>query len=567
MDTMETSSADTQLSSKHITGLRDSDSYNTFPAPHPSLPHSATHTRPWHTASDFYESPFIALYSEGDCPYNQFSRDYAVHGGTTKLRYTDPSKVYPSPPSGSSTSKSTVPLPEEAGEFTPSYSTHLVGVLDSPTVMRRNDLPHRLLTPPPTMPSTTLELPDLDVDISFDGQEAEEDGDEFEGDVPFFGPSDSSGSSPHSIQSDFPLSPLSPPWDPPCPQGPSVASTHDFSFSSELASIWSPCGVGKNPLLRASDDIPPLASQEPCSLLELDAPCPLLAPISIPWSPHQTYDIEHEPTTSHASSPSLTDSDELIPPSSPLISRLDLPELEDDELPQIIPSSPCRRSCSYLPSTDIEMDDSTSDSIAESPGQQLLSLPGADTDDYLIPALPTPIPTFVPFTPSQPLLFIDDPRDVPLPRSPSPEDFELCLSPEDITDPELAGLFDLRKRSVAAERAARRVEALVDEVDLFTRVEAQKTRKRTRERSKEVGALLRLKLGDGVGMCPQEKSPEVNQHSSQRRRGVIGSIPQLVAQMVFRRNDTSRPLTKRKTAMAPREYSRSSLSRSVVPDV
>ncbi|KIK91667.1 hypothetical protein PAXRUDRAFT_830634 [Paxillus rubicundulus Ve08.2h10] len=565
MDTMETSSADTLLSSKHMTGLRDSDSYDTFPALHPSSPHSATHTRLWHTASDFYESPFIALYSEADCPHNQFARDDAVHGGATKSRYSDPSKVYPSPPSGSSTPKSTVPLPEEAGEFALSYSTHLVGVLDSPTVMRRNDLAcHRPLTPPPTMPSTTLELPDADIDIVFDDQETEteEDGDEFEDDAPFFGPS---GSSLHSIQSDFPLSPLSPPWDPPCPQVPSVASAQDFSFSSELAFIWSPCGVSKNPLLRASDDIPPLASQEPCSLLELDAPCPFLAPISISWSPHQTYGIEHEPTTSYVSSPSLTDSDKLIPPNSPLISRLDLPELEDGGLPQIIPSSPCRRSCSYLPSADIEMDDATSNSLAESPGQRLLSLPGADTDDYLIPELPTA--PFVPLAPSQPLLFIDDPRDVPLPRSPSPEDFELCLSPEDITDPELAGLFDLRKRSVAAERAARRVEALVDEIDLFTRVEAQKTRKRTRERNKEVGALLRLKLGDGVGMCPQEKSPEVNQQNTQRRRGVIGSIPQLVAQMVFRRNETSRPLTKRKTAMAPRAYSRSSLSRSVVSDV
>jgi hypothetical protein len=161
------------------------------------------------------------------------------------------------------------------------------------------------------------------------------------------------------------------------------------------------------------------------------------------------------------------------------------------------------------------------------------------------------VPSRVPFVPSQPLLFIHDPRDVPLPRSPSPEDFNLCLSAHDIdNDPELAQLFDLRKRVLAAMQGGP-----------FESPECTgKATRKDRERSKEVGALLRLKLSDKHAIDVSEwKSPE------RRRRGVIGSISQLVSQMVFRRNDTSRPLMKRKPLSA-QEYVRSPLSSCVAAD-
>ncbi|KAH7890114.1 hypothetical protein F5I97DRAFT_640375 [Phlebopus sp. FC_14] len=275
------------------------------------------------------------------------------------------------------------------------------------------------------------------------------------------------------------------------------------------------------------------------------------------------------------SSPS-TDYDELPPPSSPLISRLNLPD-DDDEMPHIIPSSPCRRSCSDLPDTDVEMShlsesDDASSVVSSSPSQILLSLPGADTDDELLPVdsmslTPAAAASFLPCPPGQPLLFIDDPRDVPLLRSPSPEDFHISLSPEDITDPELSQLFELRKRSIAAANAAP-----ADGSDLFTRVEARKTRRRERERCKELSDLLRLKLeGNKVGTTSpkshedEQLQPQPQQQrdrQNHRRRGALSSMSQLVAQMVFRRNDTSRPLAKRKTGMIPREYIRSSLSRA-----
>jgi hypothetical protein len=514
--------------------------------------------RSWHMASDSCDPLFIAPCPESDYLHIDFARNH--QGAPTQLLYADSRKVYPSPPSGSSTSKSSIPLPEEAGEFVPLYySTHLAGVLDSPPVMRREDLAsQKPLTPPPTMPHPTLNLPDTDVDIH---QEVEETEEECDTDESYPGPSGSSP--PHTVQPDHPLSPLSPSWDPPCAQALPIASSQDFPESEHLNALFSPCDGSAPPTLDYCHPSP-LSPPKPSSLLEVDvdAPCPLLAPIGISWASSQPSESDPEPPSPSASSSSLTsliDYDELPSPSSPLISRLDLPDLEDDVLPEIVPSSPSRRSYSGLPDSDVEMGDSTSDPVLALPGQQLLSLPGADTDDDLIPRIATPASRSVPFTPSQPLLFIDDPRDVPLPRSPSPEDFDLRLSPEDITDPELAKLFDLRKRSIAAERAARRLEALTEDVDLFTRAEARKIRKRERERSKEVGTLLRLKLGDGVPTCPQEQSPECDPQNYTRRRGVIGSVSQLVAQMVFRRNETSRPLAKRKTANTAREYVRSAL--------
>jgi hypothetical protein len=242
---------------------------------------------------------------------------------------------------------------------------------------------------------------------------------------------------------------------------------------------------------------------------------------------------------------------------SPHLSLSGLPELEHEKAPpRIPPSSPSRRSCSSLPDDTDNLPSSPS-----SPGTSLLSLPGADTDDDLLPDASAFVPFApfqgVPFVSSQPLLFIHDPRDVPLPRSPSPEDFNLCLSVHDMdSDPELAQLFELRKRSLAALQAP-------PEGPECTEAYIRKSKKkRERERSTEVGALLRLKLGDKLGMDVNEgKSPE------RRRKGVIGSISQLVAQMVFRRHEASRPLAKRKPILSAHEYAHSPLSACIAADL
>jgi hypothetical protein len=194
-----------------------------------------------------------------------------------------------------------------------------------------------------------------------------------------------------------------------------------------------------------------------------------------------------------------------------------------------------------------------------SPGHTLLSLPGADTDDDLLPPpgdnFKTPSPVL--HTSSANLLFIDDPRDVPLPRSPSPEDFEfdLNINLDDESDPELMKLYNLHKKSLAAERAARHAEAqLIDAGSISLRAEATRDKKQNKQRSKEVGALLRIKLGDQIAY------PAAFASVDGRPKGMIGSMSQLVAGMMFRRHDTSRPLVNRKSWSTNRDYVRSSLS-------
>ncbi|KAH7924082.1 hypothetical protein BV22DRAFT_538491 [Leucogyrophana mollusca] len=530
----------------------------------------------WRTQDSVCKSAYIAHYSQADHSSENHWQSRVEQSNPCGLVFYNP---YLSPPPSSSSSKSTVPLPEEIGEFEPIYSTHAIGVLDSPTVMRREDLScHKPLTPPPTLPLLTLELPDSDGDVAFEGDEdmMESFGDESTDD-------ECDEQMPSARVEDYSVLPLS-------PLSPTIGSSHSPIKSSGLGvqpeppsgnqssdffhPLWSPDFLSSKdkdlPMdtsLMNNDDFSPLISpplQTPSPLFEFDMPRPLLAPLDIPWPCHNTQPDHRIPSSPRGSLLSLNDADEPSPPESPSILHMDLPDIDDDRAPHIIPSSPCRRSCSFLPDSDYEMSDPLEDAYrSSSPSQPLVSLPGADIDDDLLPAAVSAPPFFVPLTPSQPLLLIDDPQDVPLPRSPSPEDFDLGFTPDEISDPELSKLFDLRKRSVAAERAARRVESLVDHSDLFVRAEARKIRKKEKERSKEVGALLRIKLEDRLGSPPPGEGMDVD---FRRRRGVISNISQLVAQMVFRRNETCKPISKRKAASGSHDYIKSSLSRSGFAD-
>ncbi|KZT11192.1 uncharacterized protein LAESUDRAFT_612610, partial [Laetiporus sulphureus 93-53] len=166
--------------------------------------------------------------------------------------------------------------------------------------------------------------------------------------------------------------------------------------------------------------------------------------------------------------------------------------------------------------------------------------------------------------------------DPPLARSPSPDDDDLQFLDVQL-DPastnlevgEFLQLRAIRKRALSAERDARCAEAeysehvsaasnallppqqtegsevpIPEELDadekrtrkrdlhiaMDMRAEARRIRKREKQRSKEVGALLDLKMERGV--CPGS--------------GLTRSIAQLVANMVLRRRDTFRPLANRK---------------------
>lgn len=533
------------------------------PEPQPVFTFAPLCSQPWQPVPSCSSNPFFSFFSEEDFPPLNSKHTQGVPGPSNLLKQSGPVSLYPTPPSSASPSKCTIPLPEERGEFTSIFTTHSPGVLDSPTVMRREDLAcHRPLTPPPTQLLCNLELPgyeDDDDDSMYDesGRTTPHQSD-FEEDF-YDGVSTVSDS---SAESDSPLSPLSPPWKPP---EHSLAKSHWNEPPSPNFS-WSPCletediGDVSIPL---NNDIAPFSSNQAPYLLGVDPPRPRLVPLHIPWSSHQHIPMhqldEQPPSSPHRSALSLTDMVIDDPPElrSPHLSLSGLPELEHEKAPpRIPPSSPSRRSCSSLPDDTDNLPSSPS-----SPGTSLLSLPGADTDDDLLPDASAFVPFApfqgVPFVSSQPLLFIHDPRDVPLPRSPSPEDFNLCLSVHDMdSDPELAQLFELRKRSLAALQAP-------PEGPECTEAYIRKSKKkRERERSTEVGALLRLKLGDKLGMDVNEgKSPE------RRRKGVIGSISQLVAQMVFRRHEASRPLAKRKPILSAHEYAHSPLSACIAADL
>ncbi|KIM80023.1 hypothetical protein PILCRDRAFT_822846, partial [Piloderma croceum F 1598] len=115
----------------------------------------------------------------------------------------------------------------------------------------------------------------------------------------------------------------------------------------------------------------------------------------------------------------------------------------------------------------------------------------------------------------------------------------------------LTKLYNLHKKSLAAERAARHAEAqLIDAGSISLRAEATREKKKNKQTSKEVGALLRLKLGDQIAY---PSSASVDGHP----KGLIGSMSQLVARMMFRRHEKFRPLANRKSAFTSHDYTRS----------
>ena len=299
----------------------------------------------------------------------------------------------------------------------------------------------------------------------------------------------------------------------------------------------------------------------------------------------------HHPSSSYEP-PILTS---LIPPSS-----LPLQPPPDDVTHTILPStvplaqspSPSRRTFASLPELDIP-DDFPSPIYNPTPPthHHLRALPGADIDEDLIPPDGDPDRDsshhHQPFRVHHPvpihhnsLLLINDPNDVPPPRSPSPEYFTFDLdAASGAADPDLAGLCALRKRVAASERAARALEAQhLAQGNVHARTEVRRARKREKERSRELGALLRLKLGDRLpparatadddrdepGTGPSSEAGSDQRAPASPKKG-IGSLAQLVARMVFRRREAARALANRTAPTWVRPgYVSSPLARSVV---
>ncbi|KAG6864627.1 hypothetical protein C0991_008192 [Blastosporella zonata] len=375
------------------------------------------------------------------------------------------------------------------------------------------------MTPPPTLPTPTLELPpaspehDDDWNASLLG-------------LP------SSSTAPDPL-----LSPISPEWTTngiPYDMPPGASDT-----SSVLLSAF-PYDDNTSPHYLPHLDIPlrfpspkspwsesPTSSTDYDELDMLDTPSSMdidmpLTPESFPTTPELTHDKSFENDFQYGYY------DEQRP-----LHEIDfLPELDD--IPNS-PSSPSLRSFSTLPALD-EDDDDDDELMLPSPGATLVSLPSADLG------------------PSTSLLLLED---EPLPRSPSPENYDVDpASVADSPNSDIRHLGELRSRSLNAERAARQLEqALMDQGAVHQRWEARRARKKEKERGREIGAMLRLKVAEErERMSEGEREGEM----SMKRRN---SMEKLVAKMMLRRNDMYRSLAHRKTPLTSKFYTSSPLVR------
>lgn len=329
--------------------------------------------------------------------------------------------------------------------------------------------------------------------------------------------------------------------------------------------------------------------------------------------------------------PSSSSSDFDLPLCSPSPSRRSFTSLPDPDLESDNPycptplaslDSPSRRSFTALPEFDNADEFGTAPfySVPEpqsqpqwaSPRQTLLSLPGVDTDEELFPPIePDTQGESETLMQTDNGLLLHHPAD-----GPSRDDEAEVLASIPLAlraDPEVRAIASLRGRLLASERHARTIESafagrvaqtgkallactyssrqqqqceddyvgfdvmaqlrreLKDEKD--KQGIAKRVRKKEKERGREVGALLRLKVAQmtGPGEMDVDEPGHVHVHGHGHKGkhrdccghgGVFTSVHQLVAKMVFKRRESYRPLTNRRAN--PFRRSRSPLPRSVI---
>jgi hypothetical protein len=263
----------------------------------------------------------------------------------------------------------------------------------------------------------------------------------------------------------------------------------------------------------ATNGIPPEISPSPehsfllhrscCNNFDylLGYPTPASSSSSRPLSPPQDQLDLYSPTRGRDFSSPLYIESELDAAISPLLKSLDLTP-EDAQLP----SSPFVHSFPLPGSEDDDIEDQflhthdsydtqynfTDNSISPppSPGQSLSPLPDADLqDNFYFPE--SPETKYFSYSPLRGLPLLGDPNDVPPPRSPPPEPFQLDpsqLALEGCTGPDIQHLCDIRKKSQSAERAARALEAQALELGgpgVGARWEARQKKKQEKGRGRE----------------------------------------------------------------------------------
>ncbi|KAG6829527.1 hypothetical protein H0H92_004264 [Tricholoma furcatifolium] len=466
-----------------------------------------------------------------------------------------PIQFPPSPPPTNSDPKRNVPLPSlgsnaEAGPSSPRRSPN-----------KTNSVAQNigLMTPPSIFLTPALELP---ADVELSPIPTEHDG----WNASLLSLPSASNSPEENNAMDHLLSPISPEWT----TKRLFSSTDSYSYLQEShdndtsphcrpilphLDIPYPFSPSSSPSswVDEEDELDMLATP---STIDMDMPS---TPISLPSSP-LTPELGFKPDDE------LFENDFRRYYDPPVHEFEFLPELDD--IPDS-PSSPSLRCFSTLPALDEEddFDDGVMMTSPPSPGATLLSLPGADTDDFLIPPESTSQPWIPSFNSSSSSLLLLE--DEGIPRSPSPDNCDVDISSiEDSTDPDICRLSELRKRSQNTERATRQMEQMfLEQGAVHQRWEARRTWKKEKERSREIGAMLRLKLAQekqGMEGVVETEGEREGVKSMKRRKGAISSMEQLVAKMMLRRNETYRSLADRKTPLTSKFHTSSPLARHSV---
>ncbi|TBU29258.1 hypothetical protein BD311DRAFT_756827 [Dichomitus squalens] len=388
-------------------------------------------------------------------------------------------------------------------------------------------------------------------------------------------------------------------------QQPSPLSPVEISFGQHIPHWFQ----GKSSIQPFGE---PLLSNEPTPLAEEHDPF-IHYPHSSLLHPQST-DVDSE--FSDTIMPLEDDGDAELPLPSPR--RQPLNDLYDPTLPHgDIHLTPVPRSphSNLLPLADLDMyDASEPPGSPHSPHSLLPELEGEDLSMFPEPAGP-PMDTIAPSLlggapePQAGLgLFLQS--DPPLARSPSPDEddfgfLDIQLDPEsaNVEIDEFLALRALRKNALAQERAARMAEAELGERITATasallppshvqgdpdamqmdsdildpaekrirkrelhslmdmRAEARRTRKLQKQRSKEIGALLDFKMHSP--MSPMEGLPPLVVGGG---KGWTKTIAHLVAHMVLRRRDRSRPLENKATGLESPLRRPTSLRHSISAD-
>lgn len=530
--------------------------------------------------------------------YNHCKCDSARNSHQVALNFL------PSPPPTNSDPKRSVPLPSlgsnaEAGPSSPvsSRCRHYRRLsLGSTTKSVQLLCFPALVTPPPTIPTQTLALPPPDADMVTDLELSPIPNSHDDWGTSLLGLPSASSFPDQENSMDHLLSPMSPEWI--------TSGTYDMAPSNSNTTsillggrrIPDPESL---PYLQESDGNNNNTSPQ-CrpSLHHLDIPfsppnatlsdSPTPSPMDLaedllptPNTPNMDLDL-HVPSTPKSLPASPFVHEITFPPDArlydhdfrgekyltffepPPVSGLDfLPELDD--IPDS-PSSPLLRSFSSLPSLyDDDFDGFTS---PPPPGATLIPLPDADPEEDEVLFPPDPDRDLPPGVPASPfgsstgnnLLLLEDET---LPRSPSPENCDVVdpVYIEDSVDPDVRRLGELRRRSLHAEQAARQLEqTLLEQGAVHQRWEARRARKKEKERGREIGAMLRLKMAQEKererkrlraegDMMDEEREEEEKEKEKVVKKDAISSMEQLVAKMLFRRNDTYRSLANRKTPL------------------